>query len=112
MSDARSETVAKAESYYDSKEADEFYKNFWGGEDIHIGLYTTLSDDVAKASHRTVVTMAEELGGLGRQSKVIDLGAGYGGSARYLCEPALWWVSRGTVRFPWSWYVSRGEIDL
>ena len=84
MSNVRSETVAKAESYYDSKEADEFYKNFWGGEDIHIGLYSTLSEGVAKASHRTVVTMAEELGGLGRQSKVIDLGAGYGGSARYL----------------------------
>ena len=84
MSSVRSETVAKAEAYYDSREADEFYKNFWGGEDIHIGLYSSPSEDVAKASHRTVATMAEEIGELGRQSKVIDLGAGYGGSARYL----------------------------
>ena len=84
MSSVRSETVAKAEAYYDSIEADEFYKNFWGGEDIHIGLYDTSSEEVAKASYRTVATMAAELDGLGKLSKVIDLGAGYGGSARYL----------------------------
>lgn len=84
MSSVRSETVAKAEAYYDSTEADEFYKNFWGGEDIHIGLYDTPNDDVAKASYLTVATMAAELGELGRESKVIDLGSGYGGSARYL----------------------------
>ena len=86
MPSAQSKTVAIAEAYYDSSEADEFYKNFWGGEDIHIGLYETPNEGVAAASRRTVVTMAAELEGLGAGSKVIDLGSGYGGSARYTVE--------------------------
>ncbi len=84
MSSARSETVAKAEEYYDSTSADEFYKNVWGGEDIHIGLYANDSEAIAPASHRTVTTMAEQIDGLGADTRVIDLGAGYGGSARHL----------------------------
>lgn len=86
MPDARPEAVAKAEAYYDSSEADEFYKNFWGGEDIHIGLYATPDEDIATASRRTVKTMADQLNGLDTSSKVIDLGSGYGGSARYLAS--------------------------
>ncbi|MCP5497196.1 MAG: SAM-dependent methyltransferase, partial [Leptospiraceae bacterium] len=34
---SKTETVAK--DYYNSSEADQFYYNIWGGEDIHIGLY-------------------------------------------------------------------------
>lgn len=86
MPSAQSETVAIAEAYYDSSEADEFYKNFWGGEDIHIGLYETPDEGIAAASHRTVVTMAKAIGELGVESKVLDLGSGYGGSARYLAR--------------------------
>jgi len=86
MSSAHSETVAKAEEYYDSTSADEFYKNVWGGEDIHIGLYANDGEAIAPASHRTVTTMAEQIDGLGPNTKVIDLGAGYGGSARHLAQ--------------------------
>jgi len=86
MPSARSAAVAKAEEYYDSTEADEFYKNFWGGEDIHIGLYATPDENIAAASRRTVSTMAGQLNALGTHSRVIDLGAGYGGSARYLAS--------------------------
>ena len=86
MPSKNSEAVEKAEAYYDSSEADEFYKNFWGGEDIHIGLYDRPDQDIAIASRRTVMSMASELDGLGATAKVIDLGAGYGGSARYLAS--------------------------
>ena len=34
-----SSTVAA--TYYDSSDADRFYAEIWGGEDIHIGLYET-----------------------------------------------------------------------
>ena len=47
----RSQAVQKAEEYYDSSEADAFYKNVWGGEDIHIGIYETPDEDIARASH-------------------------------------------------------------
>jgi SAM-dependent methyltransferase len=80
----RSQAVEIAEEYYDSTEADAFYLNVWGGEDIHIGLYDAPGEDIATASRRTVETMARQLGNLTTESRVIDLGSGYGGAARYL----------------------------
>jgi ubiquinone/menaquinone biosynthesis C-methylase UbiE len=73
-----------AERYYDSQEADQFYFNIWGGDDIHIGLYEREDEPIADASRRTVDRMAQMLEGLGSESKLIDVGAGYGGAARQL----------------------------
>jgi len=82
----KSPAVAVTESYYDSSEADAFYKNIWGGEDIHIGIYEPLDEPIATASRRTVAEMASMLKPLDETKHVLDLGAGYGGSARYLAE--------------------------
>jgi len=83
---SKSQAVLEAESYYDSAPADAFYRAVWGGEDIHVGLYASPDEDIAKASRRTVTTMADRLQTIGPDSKVIDLGAGFGGSARYLAD--------------------------
>lgn len=80
------DAVARAEAYYDSRAADAFYKTIWGGEDIHIGLYRTDDEPIADASRRTVRTMADRLRHAGPGLRVLDLGAGYGGAARYLAE--------------------------
>ena len=80
----RSKAVLEAETYYDSAPADAFYRAVWGGEDIHVGMYATPDEDIARASRRTVTTMADRLRTIGPDSRVIDLGAGFGGSARYL----------------------------
>ncbi len=82
----RTGAVERAEAYYDSSEADAFYQTFWGGEDIHIGLYTGEEEPVAAASRRTVETMAQRLARTGEAARILDLGAGYGGSARYLAR--------------------------
>ncbi|MEX2454942.1 MAG: class I SAM-dependent methyltransferase [Rhodospirillaceae bacterium] len=82
----RSTAVERSEAYYDSSEADAFYQTIWGGQDIHIGLYRSDDEPIADASRRTVATMAERIDGLGAGTRVLDLGAGYGGSARYLAE--------------------------
>lgn len=73
-----------AETYYDSSDADNFYRTIWGGEDIHVGIYKSPEESIFEASRRTVETMAELLGGLSERTRVLDLGAGYGGSARFL----------------------------
>lgn len=83
---SKSQTVVRAEDYYDSGSADEFYKNIWGGEDIHIGLYDPPEESIASASRRTVETMARSLGSLNGHGRVLDLGAGYGGAGRYLAR--------------------------
>lgn len=79
----RSTAEAVAETYYDSSDADRFYEKVWGGEDIHIGLYGP-DVSIRQASRKTVVAMADQLDNINGDSRVIDLGAGYGGAARFL----------------------------
>lgn len=74
-----------AESYYDSDDADSFYSQIWGGEDIHVGIYDT-TDDVRTASETTVKKMAGMLPKIDESTRILDIGAGYGGSARQLAK--------------------------
>jgi cyclopropane fatty-acyl-phospholipid synthase-like methyltransferase len=83
---SKSTAVERAEAYYDSREADAFYQSIWGGEDIHIGIYRSKADSIAAASRRTVETMADRLTDAGPETRILDLGSGYGGSARYLAD--------------------------
>lgn len=89
---SRDEKVS--ETYYDDADADKFYELIWGGgTDIHVGTYLSASENIYDASRRTVRVMAQKLertGILSRRAteagaaRGIDLGAGYGGPARYL----------------------------
>lgn len=80
-----SKTVEVTREYYDSDSADRFYAKVWGGEDIHIGLYQGANDSIFAASQRTVEKMASLLE-VNKDSVVLDIGAGYGGSGRYLAK--------------------------
>lgn len=84
MTDAS--VVDTTERYYDSQDADEFYFHIWGGEDIHVGIYESPTQPVREASRHTVEAMAAELGELGADQRVLDVGAGYGGAGRYLAQ--------------------------
>lgn len=87
MSNQTSERVVKkAQEYYNSDDADRFYFHIWGGEDIHIGLYDG-ARSIFEASQKTVERMAGKIASrLDEDSRVLDIGAGYGGSARYLAR--------------------------
>ena len=78
------DAVELAREYYNSNDADMFYFLIWGGEDLHIGVHKD-GDTIAQASQRTVRTMAEKLN-LTPDSRVLDLGSGFGGSARFLAK--------------------------
>ena len=85
MSSAQSSgAVDTARDYYDSEDADNFYALIWGGEDIHIGLYESDQDSIYDASRRTVAKMAASIAGLDARTRVLDVGSGYGGAARFL----------------------------
>lgn len=86
MTQAYSETVQTARDYYNSEDADNFYFHVWGGEDIHIGLYEREGEPIGVASRRTVERMADHLPPLNANSRILDIGSGYGGAARYLAE--------------------------
>jgi sarcosine/dimethylglycine N-methyltransferase len=85
LSQMYSSAVSTARDYYNSADADNFYAIIWGGEDIHIGLYEQPGEDIARASRRTVEQMAGWIR-LSPTTKVLDLGSGYGGAARFLAR--------------------------
>jgi sarcosine/dimethylglycine N-methyltransferase len=87
MDSTYSNAVKTAREYYNSDDADRFYHTIWGGEDIHIGWYEGGDEPISVASRRTVERMAERAADvLDSEARVLDLGAGYGGAARYLAK--------------------------
>jgi sarcosine/dimethylglycine N-methyltransferase len=86
MNQAYSSVERTAQDYYNSDDADNFYYHVWGGEDIHIGIYSGPAEDIALASAATVTAMASRCDELGPQTRIIDVGAGYGGAARRLAR--------------------------
>lgn len=86
MKESMSSSVATARTYYNSSPADKFYFAIWGGNDIHIGLYKSPTDSIAEASQATIKRMAETVPNINSKTRVLDLGAGYGGAARWLAH--------------------------
>ncbi|MFC6487481.1 methyltransferase domain-containing protein [Nitratireductor sp. GCM10026969] len=74
-----------AEGYYDSDDADTFYSTIWGGEDLHIGIYGN-TRNIRAASDETVDRMAATVPGLNESTRILDIGAGYGGAMRRVCK--------------------------
>lgn len=86
MTDINPDVAKVAEEYYDSQDADNFYFRVWGGEDIHIGIYQSDEEPISKASARTVETMMNMIAHRAKGARILDIGAGYGGSARALAK--------------------------
>jgi sarcosine/dimethylglycine N-methyltransferase len=82
------DVVSTTRDYYDSDDADNFYFQIWGGEDIHVGMYEYDGEKIATASRRTVEQMMDRLTNLDADSDVIDIGSGYAGSARFITQHA------------------------
>lgn len=85
-----STAVQTARDYYNSTDADTFYYEIWGGTDIHVGLYRgveglTDTDDIPKASARTVERLIGHIKP-DSSTKILDVGSGYGGTARRLAK--------------------------
>ncbi len=80
-----SKSVSTARNYYNSTDADNFYFTIWGGEDIHVGLYDNDEESIFIASRRTVEQIASRVE-ITPQTRIIDIGSGYGGAARFLAK--------------------------
>lgn len=85
MSQDASAVVDTTRDYYDSDDADNFYFHVWGGEDLHIGLYEYDGESIRDASHRTVQRMIDTLD-LTADTRLLDIGSGYAGSARMIAK--------------------------
>lgn len=87
------DSVKRTQAYYDSTDADLFYRTAWGGEDIHIGLYSGRQPSVRAAGRATVDHMLRLLPAENSHQQVLDLGAGYGGAARHIVRQKVWKVT-------------------
>lgn len=85
MSDYQ-DVIKTTKAYYDSDDAQSFYYNLWGGEDLHLGIYESEDESIRDASRRTVLKMASLLPEIDSETKVLDLGGGFSGSARTLAR--------------------------
>ncbi len=84
---ASTTTTTIARTYYNSHDADTFYRTIWGGSTINIGLYHSPREPIPTASHRTIDRMASLIAPIiTSATRVLDLGSGYGGAARYLAQ--------------------------
>lgn len=86
MSREYSSDIEVARNYYNSEDAHNFYYRIWGGEDLHLGIYESEDEQIYKASRRAVDRIASYAGQLDENTRVIDFGGGFSGSARYLAK--------------------------
>ncbi|MDR4509345.1 MAG: methyltransferase domain-containing protein [Candidatus Brocadiaceae bacterium] len=86
MHNDTADVTRTTQEYYNSADADRFYSLVWGGEDIHIGIYHNQEDSIFDASRRTVEKMSTLIRGHNKGATILDIGSGYGGSARYLAK--------------------------
>lgn len=83
-------SVARARSHYDRDLTDRFYHAVWAEEDllIGVGLFERPGDSLQTACRRTVRRLMDRLPDApqNRALSVLDLGGGYGASARMLVQ--------------------------
>jgi sarcosine/dimethylglycine N-methyltransferase len=82
-SDVITANVSTTQAYYDGP-ASEIYKNIWG-DNLHMGIPPHEGASLQEAMDHTNVIMAEAAN-LSPKDRVIDLGCGYGSTARYIAS--------------------------
>ncbi len=89
MSKDQESVIQTAKKYYDSHDAHVFYTTVWGGEEHHLGIYRRPEDTLFEASRRIIDRMASysrNLNDFKDKARLLDLGSGYGGTARHLAR--------------------------
>ncbi len=76
------QTSAAVAAHYDRLDA--FYRDVWG-EHVHHGYFQSGRESVETAVEGLILLVAGKLGLVAGQ-RVVDIGCGYGGSARFLAE--------------------------
>lgn len=97
---SRSIAASDVADHYD--ELDVFYREVWG-EHVHHGLWRTGRESDVEAAEQLVTHAADAIG-LQRGERVVDIGAGYGATARLLAHRYAADVTAFTV--------SRAQFDF
>ena len=83
---AEKDSIQVTNKYFDSQEADEYHQLIWGGEYTHVGIHADQETGIEQASENTIKAMVKKLPSIKKSTRILDIGSGYGGTARYLSK--------------------------
>lgn len=81
-----SETVTPPTSFNETKKSQTIYRNLWGGDDLHVGLYDDPGLTPFEAARATTDRMLRLFPKINRSTRILILMSGFGTAARYIAE--------------------------
>eukprot|EP00929_Paragymnodinium_shiwhaense_P082120 TRINITY_DN43169_c0_g1_i1.p1 TRINITY_DN43169_c0_g1~~TRINITY_DN43169_c0_g1_i1.p1 ORF type:complete len:1161 (-),score=191.56 TRINITY_DN43169_c0_g1_i1:681-4106(-) len=84
--------ILRAQEYYETEDAFTYYKDIYGGENLHVGIYDQGAEKVPLGPERIRAANECSLSHLLDKKppppggRVMDMGSGYGGLARYTAQ--------------------------
>lgn len=78
--------MPKAASFNEKKKSQTIYRNLWGGDDLHVGLYRKESMTPFEAARATTDRMLKLFPKINRSTRILIIMSGFGTAARYIAE--------------------------
>lgn len=72
--------------FLNANKTEHIYKNVWGGDDLHIGLYRPKTLSPVEANRKTTERMLKLLPRIKKSTKILVVQSGFGGAARFIAE--------------------------
>lgn len=71
-------------TFDETRKSQEIYRDLWGGDDLHVGIYDDMDLTPVEAARNTTDRMLRLLPRMKRSSRVLVLQSGFGTAARYI----------------------------
>lgn len=81
-----SEAITQIPTFNEAKKSQVIYRNIWGGDDLHVGLYDDASLTPFEAARATTERMLRLFPKINRSTRILILMSGFGTAARYIAE--------------------------
>lgn len=81
-----SEAITPPTSFNEAKKSQTIYRNLWGGDDLHVGLYDKADLTPFEAARATTDRMLRLFPKINRSTRILILMSGFGTAARYIAE--------------------------
>ncbi|MEM6395100.1 MAG: methyltransferase domain-containing protein [Bacteroidota bacterium] len=96
--------------FNETKKAQQFYRDLWGGDDLHVGIYRPKTLTIHEAGRKTTERMLRFMPRIKRATKMLVLQSGFGTAARYIGQEKkckVWCLNDDKVQNAYN----QGRID-
>ncbi|MEM8586126.1 MAG: methyltransferase domain-containing protein [Bacteroidota bacterium] len=96
--------------FNETKKAQQIYRNLWGGDDLHVGIYKPKKLSLHEAGRKTTERMLRFMPRIKRATKLLVLQSGFGTAARYIAQQKkckVWCLNDDKVQNAYN----QGRID-